>query len=84
MSDLTATNCGCSSSCGNNGFGSLIWIFLLSSMCGGNGNSCGGGGSLFGGLNFGGGSGDSCDMLMTLLLLSCICGGGNSGSGCGC
>jgi hypothetical protein len=82
MSDLTATNCGCSSSCGNGGFGNSIWLILLLSMCGGTGNSCGGGGGLFNGLSCGGG-GDSCEMLMTILLLSCIC-GGNSGSGCGC
>ena len=44
MSDLAATNCGCTS---DNGCNSIIWIILLLCCCGGNGsflggNNCGG------------------------------------------
>lgn len=87
MSDLSATACGCNNSCSNNGgCGSLLWIIILSSLCGGGfGNSgcndgCGGNNLLGGGM-------DIC----TLLILCTLCGGlgnnsgcGNSGCGCGC
>lgn len=67
MSDLTATNCGCSTS--DNGCCNLIWlILLLSCACGGNngsflsnGNGCGGN--------------DSGCWIILLLLLCGGCGG---------
>ncbi len=76
MSDLAATNCGCDNGCDNNsglfnfGGGScncIIWLILLSTICGGNG--CGNGYNGFGD--------NSC--LIILLLLFC-CGG--NGCGC--
>ena len=91
MSDLTATNCGCSNSSnwsGNNGGGCswIIWILLLSCFCG-NGNNGGCGfGNFFGGNNGCGcndGCGNnSCEWLIWILLLSSFCGGNNYGSRC--
>lgn len=88
MSDLTATNCGCSNSStfgGNGGCSWIIWILLLSCFCGGNGNGGCGIGNIFGGNN-GSGCNDgcgsnSCEWLIWILLLSCFC-GGNNGSRC--
>ena len=88
MSDLTATNCGCSNSStfgGNSGCSWIIWILLLSCICGGNnGGGCGFGNILGGnngcGCNDGCGN-NSCEWLIWILLLSCFC-GGNNGSRC--
>lgn len=73
MSDLTATNCGCSTDngCGCN---SIIWIILLLSCCG-NGSFCGNNN----GCGCSGGGNDCC--WLTLLLLFC---GGCNGGGNGC
>ena len=60
MSDLAATNCGCSS---ENGCNSIIWIILLLCCCGGNG-------SCFGGNNCGGGN-DCCWIIILLLIYKC-------------
>ena len=86
VSDLAATNCGCNGGCGcggsnNGGCNScsiIIWIILLSCLCGngngtglsnifgcGNGDDCGGCG--------GGCSNNSCVWLILILL---FCGGG--------
>ncbi len=77
MSDLAATNCGCGCdngiSQGNNGgcCNTLIWILILSSICGNGNSGCGFGGD------------DNC--LWIILLLFCCGGfGGNNGFGCGC
>ena len=74
MSDLTATNCGCSTDngCGCN---SIIWIILLLSCCGngsfcGNNNGCGCSGG-----------GNDCSWLILLLIFCGGCNGG--GNGCG-
>ena len=56
MSDLAATNCGCTS---DNGCNSIIWIILLLCCCGGNG-------SFLGGNNCGGGN-DCCWIIILLL-----------------
>lgn len=90
MSDLTATNCGCSnnSNYGGNGGGCswIIWILLLSCFCGGNnGGGCGFGNIL--GSNNGCGCNDgcgnsSCEWLIWILLLSCFCGGNNNSRCC--
>lgn len=64
MSDLVATNCGCGEHNGN-GCNMIIWLILLSCLCG-NGN-----GSFFG--NDGCGN-DNC---LLLILLLCCCGSGN-------
>lgn len=81
MSDLTATNCGCS----NNGVnpnsglfgGNCIWLILLLLFCGGNGNG------LRSGIN--GNDGNSCcEWIIWLLILSSICGGNGNNNGCGC
>ncbi|MBD5551036.1 MAG: chorion class high-cysteine HCB protein 13 [Lachnospiraceae bacterium] len=76
MSDLTATNCGCGNM-GRSGCGcsNIIWIILLLSLCGGNGNDdCGcNDNGLFG---LGGNGGCEC-IIWILLLLSCGgCGNG--------
>ena len=80
MSDLTATQCGCSrpkpEPCCNNGggCGSILWIISLLSLCGGgNNDGCGCGG--FGGL--GGFGGDGCECIFIIILLLCCCGGGS-------
>ena len=75
MSDLAATNCGCSNDngCGCN---NIIWIILLLGCCGGCGN---GNGSFLGG--------NSCSEAIWIILLLCCCGGcggNNNGNGCGC
>lgn len=83
MSDLTATNCGCgcdngcgsSSGLANSVFGegcgcSILWILLLCSLCGGNN------GSLFSGNGNGCDGGNTC-WIIILLLLFC------NGNGCG-
>ncbi len=80
MSDLTATNCGCSNNCGNNiGFGNgcnWIWIILLLSCCGngngilGNNNGCG--------CDNGCSNNNGCEWIIWILLLSCFCGNNNS------
>ena len=73
MSDLAATNCGCSCESGN-GCSSLIWLILILSCCGGSG------------MGFGGGCGDSCgggnDSCMWIILLLLCCSGGCGGSIC--
>lgn len=70
MSDLTASNCGCSND--NNCCSSIIWIIILLALCGNKGNNCGCGcGSGFLGGND---NGCGCEILIILLLLSC-CGG---------
>lgn len=79
MSDLTASNCGCTNN-DNNCCSSLIWIIILLSICGnGNGRSgndcgcgCGSGFGFFGGNN----NGCGCEIIIILLLLCCC--GGNS------
>lgn len=78
MSDLTATNCGCSNnSCNNNcGLGgSCIWIILLLFACGGcgNNNGCGCGNGCGGGI-LGSGDNNCCEWIIWILLLSCFCG----------
>ncbi len=74
MSDLSATNCGCNNgyntSCSGN---NLLWILLLFSCCGGNGN-----GLLGSGCN----NNSACDWIIPIFLISCLCGG--NGGGCGC
>lgn len=73
MSDLAATNCGCSN---DNGCNNIIWIILLLCCCGGCGN---GNGSFLGG--------NSCSEAIWIILLLCCCGGcggNNNGNGCGC
>lgn len=81
MSDLTATNCGCSNNCGNNSFGfgggcsSWIWIILLFSCCGNNnGGFLGGCGNNNGCDN----NNNCCEWIIWILLLSCFCGGNNN------
>ncbi len=78
MSDLAATNCGCDR-CGNNGiFGNggnscscIIWIILLSCICGnGNGGFLGGCGND----DCGCGNNNSCLWIILILL---FCGGCN-------
>ncbi|MCH5269789.1 MAG: chorion class high-cysteine HCB protein 13 [Lachnospiraceae bacterium] len=71
MSDLTASNCGCSGNDGRSGFGNnLIWIILLLAFCNGNNNG-------IGLLNNNDGWGNnSCDLLIWILLISCLCGNG--------
>lgn len=68
MSDLTATQCGCSrqggSSCSN-----ILWIVLILSMCNHDNDM-----PLFGN---GRGDNDGCQCILLLLLLTC-CGGCNS------
>ena len=72
MSDLAATNCGCSS---ENGCNSIIWIILLLSCCG-NGSFCGNNN----GCGCSGGGNDCCWLILLLL----FCGGCNGGgNGCG-
>lgn len=81
MSDLTATNCGCSNNSRNNNCGlggSCIWIILLLFACGGN-NGCGCGCGNNGIFNSGD-NGNCCDWIIWILLLSCFC--GNNGCGC--
>jgi len=87
MSDLTASNCGCGSNSifGGNGGGCswIIWILLLSCVCGNNGGGCGFGG--FGGNGCGcddGCGNNSCEWLIWILLLSCFCGGNNNSRCC--
>ncbi len=63
MSDLVATNCGCGDN--NGGCSAIIWLILLSCLCG-NGN-----GSFF---NNDGCGNDNC---LLLILLLCCCGNGN-------
>lgn len=89
MSELTASHCGCGggSITNDSGCGSILWIIILLSLCGGGGfgggcgNSCGGGcggGGLLGG-------GDGCESIIFLILImSCCggCGGGNNNSCC--
>ena len=78
MSDLTATNCGCSNSsnwsnngcCGNN----FIWIILLLFCCNGNGSGLLGGNSCGCDDNC---NNNSCDWLIWILLISCFCGNKN-------
>lgn len=85
MSDLTATNCGCSNNSCNSLFGgnnSCIWIILLLFFCGGNGCGCNGT-SLFGGNNGCGNDNNCCEWIIWLLILSSFCGNG-CGCGCGC
>ena len=75
MSDLTATNCGCGGGCpsgGNNNCCSIIiWIILLSCLCG-NGRGMNG--------IFGGGCDDDCgcgnNNCIWLILILIFCGGG--------
>ena len=69
MSDLAATNCGCSSEGGCNGC-SIIWILLLLSCCGG----CGCGNN---------NNGCNSDCWLVLILLFCCGGWNNNGCGCG-
>ena len=64
MSDLVATNCGCGDN--NGGCSAIIWLILLSCLCG-NGN-----GSFFGGT-----AGCGNDNCLLLILLLCCCGNGN-------
>lgn len=71
MSDLAATNCGCS--CNEGGCNSILWIIILLSCCG-NGTS------LLGGSGCGSGMNGCCDNLWIILLLLCCCG---NGGGCG-
>ncbi len=71
MSDLAATNCGCS--CNEGGCSSIIWIILLLGCCGN--------GSFFSGNGCGNGCGGCGDNLWIILLLLCCCG---NGGGCGC
>lgn len=75
MSDLTATHCGCNnaSPASNNGCASWIWILILLSCCGGNGDGCGNGGGFFGGNSFFGGDNNCCSWIWILILLSCCC-----------
>ena len=86
MSDLTATNCGCGSSCGSNllGGSSCIWIILILLFCGG---GCGNGiGGLIGGNNgCGCGCGSEannggCDCIIWIILILLLC--GNNSTGC--
>lgn len=85
MSDLTASNCGCGSNSilgGNGGCSWIIWILLLSCVCGGNG---GGFGNILGGNGCGcddGCGNNSCEWLIWILLLSCFCGGNNNSRCC--
>lgn len=85
MSELTATQCGCSrDNCSNNNSGcsSWIWIIILLFFCGGcgNNNDCGCG---FGGMgNFFGGNGcdngnSCCEWIIILILLFSCCGNNN-------
>ncbi|MBE5862334.1 MAG: chorion class high-cysteine HCB protein 13 [Lachnospiraceae bacterium] len=82
MSDLSATNCGCNNgynnSCNGNNW---IWILLLLSCCGGNGNGLLGTNS---GCGCNGNNNSCCDWIIWILLLSTFCGGNNGGCGCGC
>lgn len=87
MSDLAATNCGCGcnggmSTCGGNSCCNIIiWIIILSALCGNNG----GFGSVFSnngcGDDCGSGFGGNSCIWLILILLFC---GGNGGCGCGC
>lgn len=84
MSDLAATNCGCGTTPSNGGCGCniIIWIILLSCLCGNNGGT--GFSNIFGGCGGGCGCGDDCggnNSCMWLILLLLFCGGG---CGCGC
>lgn len=86
MSDLAATNCGCGCEGGLRSNGGscncIIWLLILSCICGGNT-----------GFGFGGDCGNGCGgnscWILILLLLFCgngfggDCGCGNN-SGCGC
>ncbi|MCH5274349.1 MAG: chorion class high-cysteine HCB protein 13 [Lachnospiraceae bacterium] len=72
MSDLTASNCGCSGNEGRSGNNNLIWIILLLAFCNGN-NGIG----LLNN-NDGWGNNNSCDLLIWILLISCFCGGCNN------
>lgn len=65
MSDLTATNCGCSTS--DNGCCNIIWLILLLSC------ACGGNGSFLSNGNGCGGNDSGCWIILLLLL----CGGCN-------
>lgn len=92
MSDLTATNCGCSNCNGTstaNGLfgGNCIWLILLLLFCGNNNGT-----SLLSGNGCGNGN-DCCEWIIWLLILSSICGcngyntannGNGYGCGCGC
>ncbi len=77
MSDLTATNCGCTSDCSRNDsiFGGSgcnnIWIILLLLCCSGSNNGCGNG-------IFTNNDNNGCSCIIWILLLSCLCGNGNS------
>lgn len=76
MSELTATQCPCSGGGrSSSGCSSIIWIIILLSICGGNGDSgCG-----FGLGNFGngcGGDNNCCELIILLLVLSSCCGNG--------
>lgn len=70
MSDLAATNCGCS--CNEGGCNSILWIILLLGCC------CGNGSSIFSG----NGCGCGCDNNLWLILILLFCCG--NGNGCGC
>lgn len=83
MSDLSATQCGCS---GNDrsgfGCGNWIWIILiiyfLNNCCGGDSRDdscgCGCGGSGLSNLFGGNGNGSCCEWIILLLVLSSCCG----------
>lgn len=79
MSDLTATNCGCSNNCNNNCGNNFIWIILLLFCCNGNGNGLLGGSC--GCDNNNNNNNCGCDIIILILLLSC-CGGNNGCFGC--
>ena len=66
MSDLAATNCGCSTDngCGCN---SIIWIILLLSCCG-NGSFCGNNN----GCGCSGGGNDCCWLILLLLFCAAV------------
>ena len=79
MSDLAATNCGCDGGFrNNNGCDCILWILILSCICG---NGFG-----FGGCDKGCGWGGNNCWLLILILLFCGNGFGFGGcdNGCGC
>ena len=85
MSDLTATHCGCnnnnSSVLGGGSCNWIIWILLLSCICGKGNGGCGFD-NILGGNSCGcddGCGNNSCQWLIWILLISCFCGGNNNG-----
>lgn len=78
MSDLAATGCGCGcgggiSDSGNNGCNIILWILILSCLCGGDNNMfCGGSFLGNGGCGCGCGEGRSNNWLWIILLIAFI------------